>query len=529
MPGETTNTLNRFSKTKLPDEIEYAGDFNLNAVVIQNHKGEGVDEGTGGENILPQMQELNIYESIYKKALTGSIVIMDATNLIANLPIQGTERLLFKISTPGAVEDTDIVDATELTGHPFYIYKISNRKQISQGVLLYTLHFGSREFMRNIRTKVSKAYDMPIHQAVNNIFADKSGLDSRKKLIFEETRNKDKVVIPNMRPLDAIEMLSKRALPKNTAGAGYYFYETTKSFHFRSWESMCVTQGAFSRPVKATFQVKPANMQAPPGEDDFSTGGPAGSGIDPTIDKQKIIEDFEQVEQYEFVNNFHDVAANTAIGTYGHKVITHNIFNKTYKESVYNYHNLFGRNKHTEDKTGNPAFNKFQVSESPVDFDEKRVSDYEQSRISLLGTTQFLHNDDTGSVFGVTADDDGRLEGVRVSLMAQVDAGTKLKMIVKGQSYLEAGDMIQFNLLSVEPTDSDRFGMDPHYSGRYIISSIRHRITDQEYKMVLECIKDSVKEPFGSVDKFPGETTKETATFQNLYNRVGGRVGGETI
>ena len=33
MPGETTNTLNRFSKTKLPDEIEYAGDFNLNKYV----------------------------------------------------------------------------------------------------------------------------------------------------------------------------------------------------------------------------------------------------------------------------------------------------------------------------------------------------------------------------------------------------------------------------------------------------------------------------------------------------------------
>ena len=68
MPGETTETLKRFNKIKSPDEIEYAGDYNLAAVILSNHKGEGVDATTGGENILPQMQELNIYESITKKA-----------------------------------------------------------------------------------------------------------------------------------------------------------------------------------------------------------------------------------------------------------------------------------------------------------------------------------------------------------------------------------------------------------------------------------------------------------------------------
>ena len=42
MPGETTETLKRNIKPKDSDVIEFAGDFNLAAVVIQNHKGEGV-------------------------------------------------------------------------------------------------------------------------------------------------------------------------------------------------------------------------------------------------------------------------------------------------------------------------------------------------------------------------------------------------------------------------------------------------------------------------------------------------------
>jgi hypothetical protein len=79
--------------------------------------------------------------------------------------------------------------------------------------------------------------------------------------------------------------------------------------------------------------------------------------------------------------------------------------------------------------------------------------------------------------------------------------------------------MIQFNLFSVESTNSDRFDFDPQYSGRYIVASIRHRVTDQEYKMIIECVKDSVKIPFKSIDTFPGITDKEEPTFTNIYDK----------
>ena len=98
-------------------------------------------------------QELNIYESIYKNALTGSIVIIDAQNLIAKLEMQGTERISFTLSTPGAMGDRNIINASESTGHPFHVYKITDRKQLKPGTLMYTIHFGSREFMRNLKKK----------------------------------------------------------------------------------------------------------------------------------------------------------------------------------------------------------------------------------------------------------------------------------------------------------------------------------------------------------------------------------------
>ena len=54
---------------------------------------------------------------------------------------------------------------------------------------------------------------------------------------------------------------------------------------------------------------------------------------DDTI-QDKINHDYQSVESYRFVNNFHDVAANTALGTYAHRVITHNLFDKSYKQHL---------------------------------------------------------------------------------------------------------------------------------------------------------------------------------------------------
>ena len=118
-----------------PDVIDFAGDYNLTGIVLQNHAGSGGNfEGAeGGVNIQSLVQELNIYEGINQAAIYGTMVVVDSVNLIANLPIQGTERLMFKLSTPGTSNTENIIDASEETGHPFYVYKVSNRQQPAQG------------------------------------------------------------------------------------------------------------------------------------------------------------------------------------------------------------------------------------------------------------------------------------------------------------------------------------------------------------------------------------------------------------
>ena len=479
---------------KHPDSIDKAGDYNLSHIDLINHNGDVID-------LKYIVIELNIYESIYKNAVTGSVVITDAKNQIGRLEIQGLERIAFKLSTPGTYLKDDIMDASVETGEPFHVYKITDRKQINQGLLLYTLHFGSREFMRNIRTKVSQAYDGRLDLAVQSIFKDKNYLDSRKKLKFEPTGNADKIVVPNLRPFDAIQMIANKSMPEKSTGVGYFFYESTKAFHFRSWESMVATQGSSKRKPKQAFYYMPLKMK------------------DDSV-PDKIGHEFKSVQLYRFINNFHDVAANTALGTYGHRVISHNLYDKSYTKFDYNYHNQYMDTVHTDFTNTYVDADKFAVAASPVDYDNaKSVSDYPESRVSLQSTTQFLHNNESGAGYGIDVQQDSLKNAEKISQHNQILHGTTLKLVVKGQSYLEPGDLIEFR---IRPVDADKVDVeeDYRYGGQYIITKIRHQVTDEVYTMILECAKDSVANPV-VIGEPNYKASSERPELYDLYDNEG--------
>jgi hypothetical protein len=465
------------TKVKNEEIPEFAGDYVLKNVVLTNHVGFKVD-------IKYLMLELNIYESIYKNAVTGSVVIADEGNQIARMSIQGLEQIAFHLKTPGvAYGREDVIDASEKTGEPFHVYKISDRKQATPGLTVYTLHFASREFMRNMRTKVSQAYDGKYDRAVIDIMKDKDYLDTRKKLHYEPTGNGNKIVVPNLPPFDAINMIANKSMADKSKGVGYYFYETTGGYYFRSWASMITHQGEFARAPKQQFYYQPLKMDS----------------NSKSTDQTHIERAYQSVESYEFVNNFHDVAANTTLGTYGHRVISHNLFDKSYDISDYKFHNEYRNTPHT-DTVGTHGHNKFPIMDTPVDYDNAdNLSDYTESRVSLQTTTPFLHDKDVGN-YGLEPLQDGLKTGEQISQGNQVTEGTALKLVIKGQSNLQAGDLIQFNLKDVNSANKDNTN-DPRFSGNYIITKIRHQVTGDQYRMILECAKDSVATSYGDLHR----------------------------
>jgi len=457
--------------------LDFPGDYNLNKIEIITASGEVLPLRMG------MIIELNVYEDIESSALTGAMSMIDSSNIITNAPLQGNERLLFKLSTPvSEYSERVAIDATEETGFPFHIYAVTNRVIQSETLSSYTIHFCSRELLRNARTKISRAYEGELHQAAIKILRDKNGLDSVKRLHFEPTKNVDKLVIPNMRPFEALDLVADRALSKNSEAAGYYFYETTKGFHFRSYESMLATQGKYARPPKLILAYQPKAL-------------PVGN---------RNAYNMHNVDSYEFIQHF-DTLSQQSMGTYSSRVITYSIYDKSYNIADFNYHDRFTRHLHADQLSDSSSRN-YHIGDSPVDFDsrlggnvpgrigDKTVSDYHESKVILQPSRRFVHGTESLDF----TKDEGMSEAVKESQANQVINSTRLKIVMPGHSYIEAGDVVEFQLPSLERNKGEysTSQFDEKYSGRYLVAKLRHRLIKQEYRLVLELIKDSVAKPY---------------------------------
>ena len=458
--------------------LEQVEDYKISDIVIRNSVGKRLNIPVG------VITELNIFESIDNNAVTGSMYLIDNYNIVTQAELQGNERLSFKLSTPGRQRAgfNHIVDASEDTGYPYHIYAVKHRRPASETVSTYEVLFASRELMMNTRKRVNRSLTGRFDQQMIKILRDDNGINTRKRILFEPTRNRDTVVYPNLRPFDAINLLARRSLSGNAKGAGYYFYETTKAFYFRSVENMIADQSTDPRKVSRVFKYEKPTISSGIGARRFDT------------QRSNVLE-------YRFLQHFNTLT-NQAAGTYASNVITYNIFDKSYDSKRYKYHDHYQRHMHTDtDKDLPESKRSYPIAQNPVDRErkegsavgDKTVSDYPESKIILQPSTRFLHNDDTG-VFGTSTESEGITEAIRVSQQNQVSNSTRLEIVTAGASDLEVGDMIEFEMPKMIPggADPQDYKGDERYSGRYLITKLRHRIMDKSYRQVLHCIKDSV-------------------------------------
>ena len=183
---------------------------------------------------------------------------------------------------------------------------------------------------------------------------------------------------------------------------------------------------------------------------------------------------------------------------------------------------------HTDTDKDLPATKRsYPIAQNPVDRDpkegnaigDKTVSDYPGSRVILQPSTRFLHGENTG-VFGTSTDNEGMTEAIRVSQYNQIHNTTRLELIVTGASDLEAGDIIHFEMPNMTPdgeSPGDYIG-DSKYSGRYLITKLRHRVMNNSYRQVLQCVKDSVVSKHQEIigENFPDEQPPGRLTY-DLY------------
>jgi len=467
------------------DKLTRPGRFLLDDITLVSYQSaDGSNKNAKSISIKTQVLEIDIYETLDGAGLSGSIVVADGQSVISHLPLTGYERIEFKLFTPGTSRGYDF---TSKTGHPMFIYKISNRLPLTPRSQIYVLHFCSREMIDNEMIRVNKTLTGPVDNMIANIV--RTDLDSKKNLIVEETRGVHKFAMPRVKPLNAIAKLSTISEPLKYNSSGMLFYEDSTGFRFRSIENMLAI-GGVARPVAAKFQQKPRNVKGGSGETD-------------------VIKEMQTVDGYTIKDQF-DTLKNLSNGVYASRTVTHDMYNKTFSEIDFDYNTYFPTIFHTEhDGSGGKVDSKSQL---PLfNFKEnKMISDKPEGRLNLISTTKNIQKDYEGP-------EDERIYPANMAQKLSFRSQS-IELDCKGFTGLSVGDLCSFEVPSYEPVKRDNpMDIDPYMSGRYLIRRIHHNINTAKdmHTMNLECVKDAVRVayPEENIDIHTNRENLDATTF----------------
>lgn len=249
--------------------------------------------------------KLSYYESILSESIkvtcsyvdTGNSVESDGKfkSVIEGLPLVGEEKVHLVM--------TDNID-NELNV-TLYVNIISPMGQDTRKSLV-ALDLVSKEYIINEETCINKRFDGKLSDHITKILTDKNYFGTKKNLDIEPTSNNCNFIGNNKKAAYTCTWLGKRSIP-DTQGAqgntaGYFFFETSKGFNFKSIDKLLST-----KPVKSfIFNQTPD-----------SRGENIPAGYD------GIILDYN-------IDNTINVKSKLEIGAYSTKIVTFDPFNCVY-------------------------------------------------------------------------------------------------------------------------------------------------------------------------------------------------------
>jgi hypothetical protein len=175
--------------------------------------------------------------------------------VIEGLPMVGQEKVFLKFRDNNE-QTLDLV---------LYINKVTPLADDTTKSMVQ-IDLASKEFIMNEKVRLNTRFDGKISDHIRKILTDQNYLGTEKNVDIEETSNNYNFIGNNKKPYYAMNWLSKRAVPNlpdakgNTAG--YFFYETSEGFKFKSIDSMLSQEKKKSIIYNQTPDSRGANIPA---------------------------------------------------------------------------------------------------------------------------------------------------------------------------------------------------------------------------------------------------------------------------
>ena len=429
------------------ERIQKAGDFILDGVLIVGSSGIRI-------NVVDQVQELNIYESIDTPYISGNLLISDSSGIAESLPLLGQERLLFKLRTPSHTGTIDF------NNYHAVVYNIEKRFSSSDREHIILMNWTTLDHLKSVRTKISASFKGTISDIVQRIIKEANYLDSKKPLFIEPSKNIRKFVIPNLTPFQTINLIKEEAVSAEEGSPHYVFFETPNGYHFRSFDSLLGNKGSLSVEHKNTYRSQPPEQANP------------GANIATILDWQ--------------VDDNSNSFLNTRLGMYASTLFYHDIFNKNIQKFEYDYmKDKVGKRNSMEqgEKKSGPMISQIILE------NKKTITEFTDAKIFVHPTgSSDLHTEGT---------DNNAEEWLQESMSRELERSYfTLKIETYGDTNIMCGDLINVVIPSNKPLQAPvtKSSIEPILSGRYLITSLHHQVVppDQIHQMVLTITKDSL-------------------------------------
>jgi hypothetical protein len=221
-------------------ELRNSTDFKISELVIVTK--------AGSIDITSIYEEINIYDSIFSPVMTGKILISDSIGLSDKLIFDGSETILINILKD---ENSDIANFKK----SFRIYKQSDRVSDGYNNEKYVLNFCSDELIYSDQQRLNKSYDSTYSDIIKKIMTDYLKISNNQLGgRYEDSYGIRKVVIPNLKPIEAIQWCCKRALDINSS-PDFVFFQNITGYNFVSLSKLLSEKDI----LDVNYQIKNSN------------------------------------------------------------------------------------------------------------------------------------------------------------------------------------------------------------------------------------------------------------------------------
>jgi len=394
--------------------------------------------------------EINIFDSLLLPVINGSVSIIDSLGLSSKLIFDGSEAILINIAKD---DESDIAEFKR----SFRIYKQSGRQNENQTTESYTLHFCSDELLFSDQQRINQSYTGKYSDIVEKIMINYLKVrENNLGGLYENSIGLRKVVIPNLRPLEAIEWCTKRAVDIRNS-PNFMFWQNLVGFNFASLSTLLTQEDI----LEISFGVKNKKDGTP-----FSEMGGAKS-----LD---VITQNDSLEK-------------TRSGVNAGKFMGFDPITRSYATRNISYADHYTSMEHGNEA---PNFSSIQNRDKAYNdrmFDSKKT-------LSIFGAARkfsnYVKNNEPNMI--TNNQDYENVVFQRTAILKNL-MGKKLKLVMPGNFQLTSG----FNVSVSTPSfgvDNDE--EDPTLSGKYLITATRHIISFDKHETILEVASTSNKQEF---------------------------------